>query len=508
MRFKLFLALLVAIAVAACHHQGHDHDHDQDHDHDHDHEGLKVHYTAYTDLYELYAEADPFVAGESASLLVHLTLLPDFRPLDEARVTLRATIGGRVAGEIAEEPESPGIFHFHVDIPDSGGEGSLLFIVRSEHGDAEISISGITVYADDEAAEAEIEEQAHEVVNATTFTKEQSWKTDFATSLPVRGPFGQVIRTTALVQPVQGAESVVTARASGIVLFAGNTILEGTGVTAGQNLLTIAGAGFAEKSSNVRFTEAANNYEQARIDFERAQLLAADKIISEKQLIEARTQYENARAVYEDLRQNFSREGQVVRSPMSGFISHLHVRNGQYVDEGTPLLLVSSDRSLLLRAEVNQKYAGYLRSIATANIRVPGESRTYTLEELGGRLAATGRSTTPDNFLIPVTFRINNPGTLMPGSFVELYITTLTDTEALTVPNSALLEEEGMHFIFVQHTPELFERREIRTGPTDGIRTAVLSGLDDDERVVTRGAVMLKLARSTGALDPHAGHVH
>ncbi|MEZ4997204.1 MAG: hypothetical protein R2758_06995 [Bacteroidales bacterium] len=60
----------------------------------------------------------------------------------------------------------------------------------------------------------------------------------------------------------------------------------------------------------------------------------------------------------------------------------------------------------------------------------------------------------------------------------------------------------------MQVTPELFEKRLIQTGATDGIRTEVTGGLKDDERIVTKGAILIKLAQATGALDAHSGHVH
>ena len=91
---------------------------------------------------------------------------------------------------------------------------------------------------------------------------------------------------------------------------------------------------------------------------------------------------------------------------------------------------------------------------------------------------------------------------------MELYLKTVSDAEVLTIPNQAIIEEQGRYSIFVQVTPELFEKREIKTGQTDGIRTEVISGLADNERIVTKGAVMIRLAQSTGALDAHSGHVH
>jgi multidrug efflux pump subunit AcrA (membrane-fusion protein) len=60
----------------------------------------------------------------------------------------------------------------------------------------------------------------------------------------------------------------------------------------------------------------------------------------------------------------------------------------------------------------------------------------------------------------------------------------------------------------VQITPELFEKREVKVGRNDGRGAEILSGLLATERVVTAGAVQIKLAQATGTLDAHSGHVH
>ncbi|MCK7534990.1 MAG: biotin/lipoyl-binding protein [Marinilabiliales bacterium] len=162
----------------------------------------------------------------------------------------------------------------------------------------------------------------------------------------------------------------MTAKTGGVISFRGNSIVEGTNVSNGQVLLTIKGSGLAENNSAVRYAEALNNFEKAKADYERAKLLAEDKIVSDKQLLEAKTQYENTRSVYESFDQNFSAAGQIVSSPMTGFVKQLFVRNGQYVEAGQPLTVISQNKSLLLHAEVQQKFSRYLNSIASANIRI------------------------------------------------------------------------------------------------------------------------------------------
>jgi RND family efflux transporter MFP subunit len=500
MYFKYFAVSLAAMLLTACNNSN-------PVDRGAEHEVLKVQYTVYSDTLELFAEADPLVTGTASNILSHFTTLPDFKPLASGKVTLKLTVNGQTVEETAESPVRRGIYSFDVT-PAGAGKGTIEYLVRTGTGESRIIVPDVTVYPDAAVAEEDIEKNAAPSTNTTAFTKEQSWKIDFSTGYAVREPFGQVIRMMALVQPAQGNESVVTARSGGVVTFTGKTVLEGTEVASGQPLLSIRGSGFAEDNSAVRFTEAQNNYEQAKAEYDRALLLAADRIVSERQLLEAKTQFENARSVYENLQQNFSRTGQTVTSPMRGFVRQLLVENGQYVEPGQPLMVISQNSTLMLRAEVQPRYASFLNSINSATVSRGDDSKTYTLEELDGRIFSVGKASTADSYLIPVSVQVRNTAGFVPGSFVKLWLKTVADAEALTVPNSALIEEQGAFFVFVQVTPEKFEKRLVQTGTTDGIRTEVTGGLRDDERIVTKGAILVKLAQATGALDAHSGHVH
>jgi len=178
------------------------------------------------------------------------------------------------------------------------------------------------------------------------------------------------------------------------------------------------------------------------------------------------------------------------------------------VEAGQPVISVSKNSTLLLKADIQQKYASVTDKIISANIIIPGDNRTYTLEQLNGKVLAYGRNTNSDNYMIPVTLQIDNNGGLIPGVFVEVYLKTVTNNMALVVPNSSLLEEQGNFFVFVQVTPELFEKRDVKVGPTDGVNSEIIGGLNRNERIVSKGTIMVKLAQASGALDPHAGHVH
>lgn len=353
------------------------------------------------------------------------------------------------------------------------------------------------------------EDHHHDVpANSVKFTEEQSSIIDFATAEVSKEKFGRVIKTTAQVVSAAGDEQVAASRASGIVRFAGGDIVEGASVKKGQRLFTIESSGMADGNMNVRYQEAAANYQAAKAEYERKAELAKDRIVSQAELERSRAAYEGAKAAYDNLKGNFSPSGAVVCAPMSGYIKNIGVQNGGYVEAGQAVVTISQNKDLYLRAELSPRYYASLRNIKTANIELPDGGGVYTLEELKGAFVNYGKASDSQNPLIPVTFRIQNCGNLIAGSFVKLYIVSEAEEEVIAVDNGGIVEEMGNNFVFVKIAPELFEKRMVTLGGTDGKRTVVTSGLKEGESVVTRGAMMVKMAQGASALDPHAGHVH
>ena len=353
------------------------------------------------------------------------------------------------------------------------------------------------------------DEHSHEIpANCVKFTEEQSSIIDFTIEEVKAERTGQVIKTTAQVVSAAGDEQVASARASGVVRFAGNGIVEGASVVKGQRLFTIESSGMADGNMAVRYQEASANYQAAKSEYERKAELAKDRIVSQADLERSRAAYETAKAAYDNLKGNFSPSGSVVGAPISGYIKSVNVLNGGYVEAGQTVVTVSQNRDLYLRAELSPRYYASLNSIKTANIVMPGSDEVCSLDELKGSFVNYGKASDGNNPLIPVTFRIQNRGDLVAGSFVKLFIISEPVEEQITVDNGGIVEEMGNNFVFVQQEPELFEKRLVTLGGSDGKRTVITSGLKVGERVVSKGAMMVKLAQGAGALDPHAGHVH
>jgi cobalt-zinc-cadmium efflux system membrane fusion protein len=86
----------------------------------------------------------------------------------------------------------------------------------------------------------------------------------------------------------------------------------------------------------------------------------------------------------------------------------------------------------------------------------------------------------------------NVQGKLRPGMFVTAFIPLAECEHVVHVPESAVLTDEGRHFVFVELADALWIRRDIAVGHRDKGMVEVLAGLTGGETIATRGAFMFK----------------
>ncbi len=323
------------------------------------------------------------------------------------------------------------------------------------------------------------------------------------TSTVEPGRFQQVIRTSGQVLAAQGDEQVAVATVAGVVSFRGR-VIEGMSVRKGSPLVVLSSQNIAEGDPVQKARVA---YEVSKKEYERMQALVGDKIVSEKEFAQAKQTYENARISYEAVARNHTEHGQTVSSPIAGYVKSLLVKEGDYVSVGQPLVSVTQNRRLFLRADVSEKYYADLSSVSSANFRTPYNDKVYSLKELNGRLLSYGKASNADGYYIPVTFEFDNKGDVIPGSFVEIYLLSTPTEDALTLPRTALTEEQGSYFVYQQVDEEGYMKRPVTIGADDGERVQILSGIHPGDRIVTQGAYHVKLASASNAIPAHT-HEH
>ena len=343
-----------------------------------------------------------------------------------------------------------------------------------------------------------------DLTDAIEFSEAQAALAGLETERVAHGDFTYVIKTSGQILPAQGDEVTIVATSNGIVAFPNKSLTEGAAIQAGQSLVTISAKKLLDGDPVVR---AKAEYETALKEYERAEGLVKDKIVSTKDFEQARLRYETAKNAYQGQSATATPHGVVITAPITGFLKNRLVSHGEYVTVGQSIATVSQNRKLHLRAEVSERHYKAIKGISGANFQPSYDEEVYRLADLNGRLLSHGKDVGDNSFLIPVTFEFDNVGAdFVPGSFAEVYLLGRTQSDVFSVPVTSVTEEQGLYFVYLRLDEGHYRKQEVSLGQCDGKRVHIVSGLNEGDEVVTKGVYQVKLAATSSAI-PH-GHSH
>jgi len=502
MKKFILLIFTVVILVFSC--KDYTKDQQDTHAHDVEEELTPEVYTIFDDIFELFVEFNPLVVGHTSTFITHYTRLSDFKPVAKGELSIHIQgMSSQISNAIP--PDQPGIFRPEI-IPEQDGIISLVFQLSGPGYQNEIVIDSVIVYKNLHEAQHALEGEGY-ASNDIPFLKEQVWKIDFKTVEILPQTFHEVIRTSGEIIQSQGDEFILTAQHSGIVLFRKTNILAGSEVKKGESLFNISSGDLVEDNVKEEYLHAKAQFEKSKQDYERAQLLIKDRLITESEFLEIQLDFESASNTYNTFKNNYYEGGAEVRSPETGFVKYIYVAEGQYVETGHPLAAISKNKKLVIKADVSQKYFQQLKSIRSANFRTVYDDKLYNTDDLEGVLISYGKNVERSAFYTPIYFEINNIGNFIPGSFIEVFLKGAVINDAIIIPKTAIMEEIGNYFVYVQSGGESYQKRDVTIGDDDGINVRILSGLEKNERIVTEGAFRIRIASMSSELPSH-GHVH
>lgn len=472
--------------------------------HGHGHEDVTVSYVGYGNGIEVFVDAEPLAFGRTSTLNVHLTQTSDFKPISPSEVTGFLIINDKGLKQIQHPQAQRGIYQFLFQ-PQNFGLGYMEFAFEWEGEEHLIRVENIKVFEDTHEAIHMAEAGMSQTSGAIPFSKEQSWKVEFKTAMPEIIPFGKVIKTTASISTSPLDQVVVSAKSSGFVKFESTIVSPGKVYKKAQKVFSIHSDGIMANNAEVRLKKAKLELELAKTEYERDKLLAETQIVSQKELIESNGRYQKALTELKNLKKSLDKNGERILAPLDGFIAEVMVENGQYVEAGEALFSMHFNRRLLLKALISQKHFNDIREVEGINVKI--NESVLSLMDLNGKLLSVGKAISSNHHLFPISFELDHHDALMNGGFASVFI-KCRGKEQLVIPERALTEEQGVFFVYVQITPELFEKRQVKIGAGDGINRVVVSGLGEKERLVVEGGILVKLAAVSNTIDPHAGHVH
>ena len=185
-----------------------------------------------------------------------------------------------------------------------------------------------------------------------------------------------------------------------------------------------------------------------------------------------------------------------VRAPQAGLIGARQVSLGELVGKGQPTLLatISTINPMWFYCAISE--VDFLKAdaeVRRTGRRIADQPVTLILADgsvhpAPGRFVFMDRAVDPKTGTLRVRAEFTNPnGNLRPGMFGRLRVDLGQRTNAITVPERALAELQGRHFVWIVTPEGTATQRTVQVGEKTGSRYLITGGLQPGERLVVEG---------------------
>ncbi|MFQ5631714.1 MAG: efflux RND transporter periplasmic adaptor subunit [bacterium] len=237
----------------------------------------------------------------------------------------------------------------------------------------------------------------------------------------------------------------------------------------------------ADITSNMspRLRQSKARFEDAKRDLDRMTSLLESGAISRQAFEKAKVQYETARENYQAANKLVN-----IRAPISGIVTHVFYKVGETVSSGRPIIRIAQLDEMLIEVMISETEIAGIQNGQEAVVTLaayPGTEFSGTLQELS--LSADPR-TRAFTAWIGVE---NKDGLLRPGMFAKVKVFVTAKENVLAISKDAIIEQENRSMVYVVNSNQQAEFREIQRGISSGKVVEVLSGLNENDRVVVLG---------------------
>ncbi|MCA9732748.1 MAG: efflux RND transporter periplasmic adaptor subunit [Deferribacteres bacterium] len=174
-------------------------------------------------------------------------------------------------------------------------------------------------------------------------------------------------------------------------------------------------------------------------------------------------------------------------SPITGVVLEVTHQTGDVVQKSEQIVRIGDLRELDIRGDLPLRYLPIVRQrkeITVTFIDYPQPPMQLPLRAIAGDV-------NENNQTIMIRLKLGNPEEeYRPGMLVKLIFEGERHTAALTIPRAALLEEEGVYSVFILKNQKV-EKRDVEPGILQDDKVEILSGLSENELVVTTKAYSL-----------------
>ncbi|WP_127140567.1 efflux RND transporter periplasmic adaptor subunit [Flagellimonas marinaquae] len=310
--------------------------------------------------------------------------------------------------------------------------------------------------------------------------------------------FPKIIETSGMIDVPPENRASITAFMGGFVKQ--TSLLVGDRVKEGQLLVVLENQEFVQMQQD--YLEIFNQLDFLKAEFERNQTLFEEKIASQKNFLQAKSNYDTAKARYQGLKEQLQmlnispsavEQGKIssqaaIYAPITGSITKMNVAKGSYVSPATEILEIVNNDHIHLELTVFEKDILKVKKGQKILFKIPEASET----SFNAEVYLVGTSIDSDKRTIKVHGHLEHEEdtNFLPGMFVDAMI--MTDTvQTWALPEEAVIESEGNHYVLKLIKKEdgyTFERIPVAQGNSyDGYSEIISEQLTESDEFLIKG---------------------
>lgn len=274
-------------------------------------------------------------------------------------------------------------------------------------------------------------------------------------------------------------------------------VKEGQRVTKGQILAKIDDGGMSQQLAQAEIQTSL-----AKTTFERQERLWKQKIGSEIQYLQAKSNYDAQAEVVNQIKQQIGKT--TVRAPFTGTIDDVITDQGSVVVPGqSELFRIVNLNNMYIETDVPESYINSVTVNKDVKVEFPVLNKT-----MDAKIRQAGNFINPANRTFKIEVAVPNKNKdIKPNLTAKLKINDYTNPKALLIPQSIISENaNGEQYIYVVNNKNdknegTAQRVIIETGKTQGDVIEVTKGLENDAEIIEEGARSVKDGQTVKILN-------
>lgn len=215
--------------------------------------------------------------------------------------------------------------------------------------------------------------------------------------------------------------------------------------------------------------------------FKRQESLWNQKIGTEIQYVQAKSQVESLKKNKESLEYELSKAS--VYAPASGYVDMVMLKEGEMAGPGSPIIQILNTNSLKVVASIPEIYLGKIKQGEAVTIQFPALN-----QEQKARVTMIGRTINFANRTFEVEATVDSKnGLLKPNLMAIMLVNDYAAKNAVVVPDQLILQDvSGANYVMVLENNRAVKKI-VTMGKGYQNETVIDAGLKGDEMLLTKG---------------------